>query len=249
MTFSIILLVASMAAMGSQAAPAVKSRAGADTGQELRKLTERRFAANLENDRSFYEQLLAPNFVILPGNDAPLSKTAYLDREFPKGRETSRRLNAVVTDVTVRIDEDSAVVSYRVAEPTAIGDQRFEARSTRVDTYVRKGGAWRLLSMAAADVATWPDAAAVDPRLLDEYAGTYQMSLGYLIVVTHEAGRLMAEVTGQSKVELFAENATTFFDRTDSVFARTVFERDTSGKVVAQVYLAQGQRIRALKIR
>jgi hypothetical protein len=50
----------------------------------------------------------------------------------------------------------------------------------------------------------------------------------------------MARVTGQPPSELFPENATTFFDRTDSPLARTVFERDASGRVVAQVYRARG---------
>ena len=54
-------------------------------------------------------------------------------------------------------------------------------------------------------------------------------------------------MTGQGPSELFAENATTFFDRGDSPLARTVFERDGSGRVVAKVYIAQGQRLRATK--
>ena len=69
-----------------------------------------------------------------------------------------------------------------------------------------------------------------------------------LIVVTNESGRLMAQVTGQEKVELFPESATSFFDRTDSPQARTVFERDASGTVVAQTYRAQGNQVRARKI-
>src|SRR5262245_6434406 len=225
------------------------SRPPADAEAELRRLTERRFAANLGNDRAFYERLLAPNFVILPGNEPPLTKSEYLEKEFPAGRTTIRRVDAVISDLKIHVADSTAAVSYRVAEPTMIGDQRFESRSTRVDTYARIEGSWRLLSMAAADVVTWPDVAALDPRLLNDYAGTYEMSPGYLIVITNESGHLMAEVSGQTKVELFPENDTTFFDKTDSAFARTVFERDRSGKVVAQIYRAQGQKVRAKKIR
>ena len=72
---------------------------------------------------------------------------------------------------------------------------------------------------------------------------------GARIVITNESGRLMAEITRQSKVEVFPENDTTFFDKTDSPLARTVFERDASGKVVAQTYRASGQKLRARKIR
>ena len=58
---------------------------------------------------------------------------------------------------------------------------------------------------------------------------------------------LAAQLYAEFK-ELFPENATTFFDRTDSPLARTVFERDVSGAVVAQVYRAQGQELRAWKL-
>jgi hypothetical protein len=103
--------------------------------------------------------------------------------------------------------------------------------------------------MAVAEPPGWPEVAAIDPKLRAEYAGVYELSADTLITVTHDMGRLMTPVTGQERVELFPENATTFFDRTDSPLARTVFERDASGKVVAQIYRAQGQRLRARKIK
>ena len=58
----------------------------------------------------------------------------------------------------------------------------------------------------------------------------------------------MAQVSGQPKTELFPESPTSFFDRTDSPYARTVFEWDASGKVVGQTYRAQGQTLRAPRI-
>jgi hypothetical protein len=58
----------------------------------------------------------------------------------------------------------------------------------------------------------------------------------------------MAQVSGQPKTELFPESANSFFDRTDSPYARTVFERGAAGKVVSQLYRAQGQTLRAKKL-
>lgn len=65
----------------------------------------------------------------------------------------------------------------------------------------------------------------------------------------NESGHLMAEMTGQAKTELFPESATTFFDRSDSPMARTIFERDAAGNVVAQIYRSHGQKLRAAKIK
>jgi len=225
------------------------AEAGADPAAELRALTQRRFEANAANDRAFYERLLARNFVLLLPGRAPLAKREYLEEEFGARPAGYRGAAVTIADLDARLDGDTAVVVYTAVEPTPLGDQSFESRSRRLDTYVRTGGQWRLLGMAVAEVPSWPDVAAVDPRLYAEYAGTYALSPTLSIVVTSEAGHLMAQVTGQPKTEMFPENATTFFDRTDSPLARTVFERDASGAVVAQVYRAQGQKLRAKKVK
>ncbi len=103
------------------------------------------------------------------------------------------------------------------------------------------------MSMAMADVPSWPDVAVIDTAVYQEYAGTYQLAEDIFVVVTEEDGRLWAAMTGQSRSELFPEHATTFLDTTDSPLARTVFERDARGKVVSQLYRNYGQQLRAQK--
>jgi hypothetical protein len=244
MLMSTVILITLMAIQ----TPAL-SQARADDANVLRQLTLERFEANARNDRAFYERLLAPAFMLLdPHGFPPVTKQQYLDAEFPADR--SGRQPGVMTGFDATIDGDTAVVRYEVAEPYPIGGlQRFEMRSRRLDTYVRIDRAWRLLSMAIAEPPSWPDVATIDPQLFAAYAGVYELSPETSIIVTQANGHLYAQVTGQARVELFPENATTFFDRTDSPLARTVFERDTTGNVVAQIYRAQGQRLRARKVR
>lgn len=221
----------------------------ADAAAELRQLTQQRFDANAANDRAFYERLIAENALILLPGQPPQTKEEYLDGEFLARPAGYRGQKSAVADFRARVNGDSAAVSYTASEPTSLGAQSFESRTVRLDTYVRLNGAWRLLGMAVTELPSWPDVATIDPRLYSEYAGTYQLSPAVQIVITYEAGHLMAAMSGQAKTELFPENATTFFDKTDSPLARTVFERDGSGKVVAQIYRAQGQQVRAIKIR
>lgn len=225
-----------------------RSVAPAAAEAELRELTRQRFEANAVNDRAFYERLLAPSFrLLLPQGAPPLSKVEYLDAEFPAGRLP--RPKSTIRDFSVLADGMAAVVSYEVHEPYPLADgQRFEQISRRLDTYLRVEGQWRVLSMAISEPPQWPQIVQVDPRLFDEYAGTYQLDPTTSVVVTHEGGHLMAKVTGQEKVELFPESPNAFFDTTDSPQARTIFERDASGRVVAQVYRSMGQALRAEKL-
>jgi len=227
--------------------PAPPQTAPGPEADALHRLTIDRFDANARNDRAFYERLLLPAFMMqTPFTFPPLTKQQYLDGEFTPGRPG--RPKSTITGFQALVDGDRAVVRYEVAEPYPIGgSQPFETRSRRLDTYVRVGGAWRLLSMAIAETPAWPAVATIDPALYDAYAGVYRLSPTTSIVVTHTGGRLFAQVTGQERVELFPENATTFFDRTDSPLARTIFERGANGRVVAQIYRAQGQQLRAVR--
>jgi hypothetical protein len=229
--------------------PPAPQIAKGDGAEALHQLTRERFEANARNDRAFYERLLAPAFRLLtPHEFPPVTRQQYLDAELPPGR--ARRPPSTITGFDAAIDRDTAVVRYEVAEPYPIGGaQRFETRTRRLDTYVRIDGSWRLVSMAIAETPSWPEVASIDATLLGAYAGVYELSPDVSIVVTTADGRLFAQVTGQERVELFAENETTFFDRSDSPLARTIFERNPTGRVVAQIYRAQGQRLRAPKIR
>jgi len=243
-TLIFVTMVTAATAAATAAAP--QTPAGREA-EALHRLTIDRFDANARNDRAFYERLLLPAFMMqTPFTFPPLTKQQYLDGEFTPGRPV--RPKSTISAFEALVDGDRAVVRYEVAEPYPIGgSQPFETRSRRLDTYVRVAGAWRLLSMAIAETPTWPAVAAIDPALYAAYAGVYRLSATTSIVVTHAGGRLFAQVTGQERVELFPENATTFFDRTDSPLARTIFERDSSGQVVAQIYRAQGQQLRAVK--
>ncbi len=243
---SLMVLLGILAPLGAAPVQAKRAPEPADRSTEFHQLTQQRFDAYAAHDRSFYERLLAPNFLLLGSSSPPQTRKEYLDAEFPL--HPPQRGKATITDLQALVEEDTAVVSYQVVEPHLWGDQRLEEHQVRLDTYVRMSGGWRLLSSAAADPPSWPDVAPIDPKLYSECAGTYQVSPDTLIVITNEAGHLMVEQTGQEKTELFPESAATFFDKTDSPLARTVFERDASGKVVAQIYRFQGQQMRFGKI-
>jgi hypothetical protein len=53
--------------------------------------------------------------------------------------------------------------------------------------------------------------ASVDPKIFDGYVGQYQSDSGNIITITNENGKLMAQLSGGSKAELFAESETDFF--------------------------------------
>ncbi|MGK9170574.1 serine hydrolase [Inquilinus limosus] len=80
---------------------------------------------------------------------------------------------------------------------------------------------------------------AVDPALFDAYVGRYRLAPDFILTVTRDGDRLMAQATGQGKFEIFPEGERRFFYKV--VDAQITFETDQAGRAV-RLILHQGGR-------
>ena len=85
----------------------------------------------------------------------------------------------------------------------------------------------------------------VPKEVLAQYAGTYEMSPTFNIVITLEGDHLMAQPTDQPKIPLFAESQTKFFHK--AVDAQIEFFKDETGKVVSLTLYQSGREIKGVK--
>ena len=69
----------------------------------------------------------------------------------------------------------------------------------------------------------------LDPRMLEEYVGTYRLRPGFEVVVTAIDGTLFAQATQQQRVEFHAASDTVFFNDITPLLLQ--FERDSRGEV------------------
>jgi CubicO group peptidase (beta-lactamase class C family) len=82
---------------------------------------------------------------------------------------------------------------------------------------------------------------------LKQYVGEYWVSNDYKVNITLEGGQLKGQVTGQPRVDLFAQRKDLFFLKI--VDAQLEFMRDSSGKVTKVVMYQGGAMIEAPKMR
>jgi hypothetical protein len=83
----------------------------------------------------------------------------------------------------------------------------------------------------------------VDEKILEQYAGTYQLEPGFNLVATVENGQLILQATDQPQFPVYAETETKFFPL---VFpAEIEFMRDAEGKVIALTLHQGGHDTRA----
>ena len=79
---------------------------------------------------------------------------------------------------------------------------------------------------------------AVDPKVLDRYAGIYELAPNFVIMVTREGNQLFGQATGQPRFELFAENDKKFFYKV--VEAQITFQTDDQGRATGLILHQNG---------
>jgi CubicO group peptidase (beta-lactamase class C family) len=103
-----------------------------------------------------------------------------------------------------------------------------------------------------ATVYHWPDfqptvrtAVKVDEKILETYAGTYELRPNFDLVVTVKDGQFITQATGQGTVPMLAESETKFFPT--QFEAEIEFVKDDQGKVTTLVLRQGGQEIKGAR--
>ncbi|MBC7797060.1 MAG: serine hydrolase [Pyrinomonadaceae bacterium] len=70
---------------------------------------------------------------------------------------------------------------------------------------------------------------AVNEKILDEYAGTYELAPNVIFTITRTGDKIYAQLTNQPNVRVFAESETSFYYKI--VEAKLTFNRAANGKI------------------
>lgn len=210
-------------------------------------LKEARIRAYRERDRTFFERLLAPNFLSLSPDGRRITRTEYLAAEFGDEAKARPKVETEVEDFTAVRTGAVLALSYRETERSTVGTNVFEVHLARLDVYVRMSGRWRLQTMTAVRIPEAPVRIEVSVAKLREYEGRYAFASDAISVVRVDGTRLLEQSTGNPEGELVPIGPDLFFQPPD-LEPRVSFERDASGHVIAQVYRSGSQALRAPKV-
>jgi hypothetical protein len=87
----------------------------------------------------------------------------------------------------------------------------------------------------------------LDPAILAKYVGKYSILPWMGFTVTLEDGRLMAQLTGQDKHQIFAETPTKFFYKI--VEAQITFIEGENGEIKKLILHQNGRDLPAVKLK
>src|SRR5436190_827268 len=87
----------------------------------------------------------------------------------------------------------------------------------------------------------------VASKIYESYAGDYELAPNFILTITSEDGKVMAQVTGQPKVEIYPSADTEFFYKV--VDAQITFVKNGEGKVMQLILHQNGRNMEAKRIR
>jgi len=86
----------------------------------------------------------------------------------------------------------------------------------------------------------------LDPRIFDRYTGVYQFTPAITLTFTREGAHMFTQLTGQPKLEIFAESEKDFFLKV--VDAQITFETGEGGRGIAAILHQNGRDQRAARV-
>jgi len=147
------------------------------------------------------------------------------DRLYVRAPNRGTRL-LVPTSETEFIEVESGLrITFRIRADT----RRVEHLVFEQEGYGRRAD--RISAEVGADPATRP-ALALPAATLARYVGSYEEQPGFGIDITREGDRLLARMTDQDAIEIFAESETDFFYRDREVRISFRVEGDTASALV-----------------
>ncbi len=108
------------------------------------------------------------------------------------------------------------------------------------------GGPIERAERTDAPIPDEPTVAEVDPDRFDRLEGDYELGPGFVLTVTRDGSRLLAQATGQQAIEIFPTSETEFFN--SDIGGRITFSVEGEGPATGLVLEQGGQRIEATRI-
>lgn len=124
------------------------------------------------------------------------------------------------------------VLSHRDREELELFNQNIVTYFHLTSTWVRQpDGQWKIAGMMVAAIPNERKPIAIDPSVLNLYAGQYQVSPDVFYTISIEGGKLHGQRTGRNKEELLPLCTDVFYKK--GVWrGEKVFERNAEGKIV-----------------
>ena len=197
------------------------------TQAELLRRTQELFDSIVAGDQTPWKRYYADDCLFFDEKGRNMDKTAIVNdiTPLPKGYSGSIR----ILNPKSRITSDVAILSYDLDESETVFGQELSARYHGTDTWLRRNGNWQIIATQMFRYYADPSPGTVDPKLLDQYIGTYQLAPDDILTISRQGDELYRTRRNNTPEKLIPEAVGIFFRK--GVEGRILFHVDQGGKV------------------
>jgi hypothetical protein len=189
-------------------------------------------------DRKTWDGALAPDAVYVDENGAIMDRATFLKALDPLPVWASGHI--AITDYKVSLDGDTALVIHRDDEREVYHGIPLHAGYLMTETWLWRGGAWKLALIHAYVVAADPPAISLPAATLDAYVGRYRLASDVTYVIARDGDHLVGGAEGKPPKPLLAEAPDLFFTP-GQPRSRTLFRRDAGQHVTGFIDRREGE--------
>jgi hypothetical protein len=211
--------------------PAFTQSAEPITEVELVRRTQALYDAVAPGDKAPWQRYYADDCLFFDEKGRAMDKAALVAdlAPLPKGYGGTIR----IVRPQSRIFGVVAILSYDADETETVFGQRLSARYHTTDTWMLRGGDWRIVASQSLRYYEDPAIGQADAARLKTFTGTYELSPENRRTVTVDRGALYLQRGSGPLVQLFPEDGNLFFRK--GVEGRILFRGGAAGKVDALI--------------
>jgi hypothetical protein len=199
------------------------------TEAELLRRTQQLYDSLIPGDKTPWQLYYADDAMVYDEKGRAMDKKAIVADVEPMPSGYGGTIKVVHPHTTFA--PGVAVFAYECIETETIFGQELHARYHSVDTWLYRNGAWKIVTSQAMRFYEDPAAGTTDPKHLNDFVGTYELSPGSRRTVELDGTDLFIQRGNGPKIKLLPESGDLFF-RT-GVEGRILFHRDAADKVDA----------------
>lgn len=209
--------------------PAAANEAPPAVHRQIVALTQKLMDALGEGKPEVWERILADDVLITDEFGRRQTKVEAVKgiRPFPAGMSGSIE----VRDAHVRHYGGTAVIDCEAYEQETVFGQKLVVRYLFTSTYVRRGGAWKLVAMQDVTLPTPPPALSVKGLRLADYPGTYRYAPERAFFVALEQDKLVWRTKPAGAAHALEPIANDVFMGNDDEKNLLIFRRNDAGQV------------------
>jgi hypothetical protein len=211
----------------SLVSPVLAEEPSTITQAELMHRTQVMYDAVAPGNKGPWQQYLADDAIIHDEKGGSYTKPTLLATldPMPQGYSGSIRVTHPQTIFAAGV----AIFSYDTEEIETVFGNRMTARYHQTDTWLYRRHLWQIAASQVMRYYEDPASIRLGAKLLEEYAGVYEITPGRRITITARDGKLFAQVDKSKAVEMLAEAPDLFFR--PGVEGRRLFHRGADGKI------------------